>query len=45
MAATHLVLAEDGRIGIDSRAFATGRLSAVWLDRDGMQVPRRGPER
>ena len=32
------VLAEDGRIGTDTGAFATGRLSAVWLDRDGMQV-------
>jgi serine/threonine protein phosphatase 1 len=34
----HEVLAEDGRIGTDTGAFATGRLSAVWLDRDGMQV-------
>jgi serine/threonine protein phosphatase 1 len=32
------VTAEDGRIGTDTGAFATGRLSAVWLDRDGMQV-------
>jgi serine/threonine protein phosphatase 1 len=35
---TREVLAEDGRIGVDTGAFATGRLSAVWLDRDGMQV-------
>lgn len=27
-----------GRIGTDTGAFATGRLSAVWLDRDGMLV-------
>ena len=32
------VRAKGGRIGIDTGAFATGRLSAVWLDRDGMQV-------
>jgi serine/threonine protein phosphatase 1 len=32
------VRAEGGRIGTDTGAFATGRLSAVWLDRDGMQV-------
>jgi serine/threonine protein phosphatase 1 len=32
------VLAEEGRIGTDTGAFATGRLSAVWLDRDGMKV-------
>ena len=32
------VLAEAGRIGTDTGAFATGRLSAVWLDRNGMQV-------
>jgi len=32
------VMAEGGRIGTDTGAFATGRLSAVWLDRNGMQV-------
>jgi serine/threonine protein phosphatase 1 len=32
------VRAEEGRIGTDTGAFATGRLSAAWLDRDGMQV-------
>lgn len=32
------VRAEGGRIGTDTGAFATGRLSAVWLDRDGMRV-------
>ena len=42
------VRAEEGRIGTDTGAFATGRLSAVWLDRDGMQVlearAESGPE-
>ena len=32
------VLAEAGRIGTDTGAFASGRLSAVWLDADGMRV-------
>jgi serine/threonine protein phosphatase 1 len=32
------VQARAGRIGVDTGAFATGRLSAVWLDRDGMRV-------
>jgi serine/threonine protein phosphatase 1 len=36
------VRAEGGRIGTDTGAFATGRLSAVWLDRDGMQVLEAG---
>jgi serine/threonine protein phosphatase 1 len=32
------VTAEAGRIGTDTGAFATGRLSAAWLDRDGLRV-------
>jgi serine/threonine protein phosphatase 1 len=32
------VRAEEGRIGTDTGAFVTGRLSAVWLDRNGMRV-------
>ncbi len=32
------VRAEDGRIGTDTGAFATGRLSAAWLDWDGLRV-------
>lgn len=35
---TPQVVAADGRIGTDTGAFATGRLSAVWLDQTGMQV-------